>query len=161
MLSTEDGLGNREKDDPRVGDIGPGRALRRIGAQLRQTLLRLRIGERWEKSEDGFVRRVYPDYETYVRHQKTKLDAARSKFVLKHDARFYTALSDRLTALPFDFSGATVLCIAARQGTEVRAFIEANYPKHLRGKNIMREDLTGRPVTEMGHLEAEFFASRA
>ena len=124
MLSTEDGLGNREKDDPRVGDIGPGRALRRIGAQLRQTLLRLRIGERWEKSEDGFVRRVYPDYETYVRHQKTKLDAARSKFVLKHDARFYTALSDRLTALPFDFSGATVLCIAARQGTEVRAFID-------------------------------------
>lgn len=25
---------------------------------------------------------------------------------------------------------------------EVRAFIEANYPKHLRGKNIMREDLS-------------------
>lgn len=108
----------------RVPDVGAGRALRRIGAQLRKAVLMLRIGRRWETSEDGFSRRVYPDYETYLRHQRTKFDAARGKFVRRHDERFYTALCDRLAALPFDFRGASVLCIAARQGTEVRSFID-------------------------------------
>jgi SAM-dependent methyltransferase len=105
-------------------DVGIGRTLRRIGAQARKAMLRLKIGQQWETTPDGFKRRVYPDYETYVRHQKTKFDAARSSFVVRHDERFHTALSDRLAALPFDFAGRSVLCIAARQGTEVRAFID-------------------------------------
>lgn len=109
---------------PAVPDVGAGRAFRRIGAQIRKTLLRFRIGQQWEQTADGFSRRVYPDYDTYLAHQKTKFDAARGQFVRRHDERFYDALSARLDALPFDVRGRSVLCIAARQGTEVRAFID-------------------------------------
>jgi SAM-dependent methyltransferase len=85
----------------------------------------VRIGQKWETTADGFSRRVYPSYDAYVTHQKTKFEAARSKFVRGHDERFYKALSARLRALPLDVSGRTVLCMGARQGTEVRAFIDA------------------------------------
>lgn len=104
--------------------MGAGRAFRRLGAQLRKALLRFRIGGQWEQTESGFSRRVYPDYETYLTHQKTKFDAARGKFVRRHDERFYDALSARLADLPLDLKWLPVLCIAARQGTEVRAFID-------------------------------------
>lgn len=87
-------------------------------------MLRLRLGQRWEETEGGIARRVYPDYDTYLQHQKTKFDAARGKFVRRHDQRFYDALSTRLASLPLDLKGSSVLCIAARQGTEVRAFID-------------------------------------
>ena len=107
-----------------VADVGAGRWFRRIGAQARKTLLRLRLGMRWEKTEQGISRRLYPDYETYLRHQRMKLDASRSSFLIRHDARFYQALSERLAALPVDLKRRSVLCIAARQGTEVRAFID-------------------------------------
>jgi SAM-dependent methyltransferase len=107
-----------------VTDVGAGRAFRRLGAQLRKALLRFRIGQQWEHTEDGFARRVYPDYETYLAHQKTKFDAARGQFVRRHDERFHAALSGRIAALPFAVRGRSVLCIAARQGTEVRAFID-------------------------------------
>ncbi|HEX6134454.1 MAG TPA: class I SAM-dependent methyltransferase [Longimicrobiales bacterium] len=111
-------------DRRQVPDTGVGRAVRRIGAQLRKTLLKLRLGQRWERTEDGFRRRVYPDYETYIAHQKTKFDAARGRFVRRHDERFYEALTGRLTGLETELKGRSVLCIAARQGTEVRAFID-------------------------------------
>jgi SAM-dependent methyltransferase len=109
---------------PDVPDVGAGRALRRLGAQVRKAMLRFRLGTRWEQTDDGFARRVYPDYETYLAHQKTKFDAARGKFVRRHDERFYDALSTRLADLPLELGGRSVLCIAARQGTEVRAFID-------------------------------------
>lgn len=111
-------------DRPKVADVGVGRAVRRIGAQVRKALLRFRLGHKWEMTESGFARRVYPDYRTYIVHQRTKFDAARSDFVRRHDERFYTALSERLSGLPYALAGRSVLCIAARQGTEVRAFID-------------------------------------
>jgi SAM-dependent methyltransferase len=115
---------DQPKQGPVVPDVGAGRAFRRLGAQLRKTLLRFRIGRQWEQTEGGFSRRVYPDYDTYLAHQRTKFDAARGKFVRRHDERFYDALSARMAELPFDLAGRSVLCIAARQGTEVRAFID-------------------------------------
>lgn len=108
-----------------VSDVGPGRAFRRVVAQARKLALRVRLGERWETSADGFKRRVYPSYELYLRHQKTKFDAARGTSVRGHDERFYSALAQRLHSLPLDLRGRSVLCIGARQGTEVRAFIDA------------------------------------
>lgn len=111
-------------DHDSVPDTGTGRAIRRIGAQIRKALLKLRIGQQWERTEDGFSRRVYPDYETYLAHQRTKFDAARGRFLRRHDERFHHALCERLATIPLDFAGASVLCIAARQGTEVRAFID-------------------------------------
>ena len=100
------------------------REIRRIGAQLRKTVLRRRIGERWSTTNTGLASREYPDYDAYLEHQRTKFDAMREKSIRGHDARFYAALTERLAALPFPLTGKAVLCLAARQGTEVRAFID-------------------------------------
>lgn len=97
--------------------------IRRLYWQARKVLLRKRVGDRWDR-DGGFGRRQYPDYETYVEHQRTKLGAFRSKSVIGHDRRFHAALRERLSALEEDLRGRTVLCLAARQGSEVRAFID-------------------------------------
>jgi SAM-dependent methyltransferase len=97
--------------------------IRRIWHQARKVVLHRRIGQRWEE-KDGFALRSSPDYATYVEHQKTKFSALRSSSVLRHDRRFHAALAERLAAAPLELRGRSVLCLAARQGTEVRAFIE-------------------------------------
>lgn len=100
------------------------RESRRILAQGKKALLRARLGERWDAAEDGSQRRAYPSYETYLEHQRTKLDAFRDRSIQKHDRRFHAALRERLADLPFPLARRSVLCLAARQGSEVRAFID-------------------------------------
>jgi SAM-dependent methyltransferase len=97
--------------------------VRRLYYQGKKVVLRTRIGDRWIHRGD-FQERTYPDYETYVEHQKTKFSALRSKSVLSHDRRLYSSLSERLEGMHTDFHGKSVLCLAARQGSEVRAFID-------------------------------------
>jgi SAM-dependent methyltransferase len=98
------------------------RELRRIWSQLRKVALRVRLGQHWSEGE-ALARRSYPDYETYLAHQRLKLDALRTSSLLGHDERFHAALSDRLAALGMTLQGRSVLCLAARGGTEVRAFV--------------------------------------
>jgi SAM-dependent methyltransferase len=102
------------------------RELLRVWAQAKKSALRLRIGQRWSASAgaDGFARRVYPDYETYLRHQRLKVDALRERSLEGHDRRFHAALSERLQENPLEVKGRSVLCLGARKGTEVRVFIE-------------------------------------
>lgn len=95
----------------------------RLVGQAKQLLLKLRLRERWDAS-DTFERRQYPDYGTYVKHQRTKFDSQRAVTIRGHDERFHAALSDRLRDIPVELKGRSVLCLAARQGTEVRAFID-------------------------------------
>lgn len=99
-----------------------------------------RLGERWE-DRGGIARRVYPDYATYVEHQKTKLDAFRFRSIVAHDRRFRTALGERLAALPFELEGRCVVCVGARQGGEVRAF-------HGRGAFAVGVDLNPGPGSQ-------------
>lgn len=101
-----------------------GRGVRRIYSQLRKTMMRVRIGRVWRPAGEAFAQREYPSYEAYTDHQRTKLDAMRARSLEGHDARFHAALTDRLARLPVGLRGQPVLCLAARQGTEVRAFIE-------------------------------------
>ncbi|MEJ2503933.1 MAG: class I SAM-dependent methyltransferase [Gemmatimonadota bacterium] len=98
--------------------------VRRLYWQGRKVLLHTRIGEKWVESHGGFRQRDYPDYATYAAHQKTKFSALRSKSVMNHDERLFDALVQRLEALDHRFHRRSVLCLAARQGSEVRAFIE-------------------------------------
>lgn len=99
------------------------RELRRIWSQIRKTALRARLGQRWD--EDGtLARRRYPDYETYLAHQRLKVDALRARSIEGHDRRFHAVLSERLAASPVELVGRSVLCLAARVGTEVRAFVD-------------------------------------
>ena len=97
---------------------------RRVRSQARKALLGARIGASWRPGAEALARRVYPDYATYLEHQRTKLDAMRLESLRGHDRRFHDALRCRLEALPLELRGRSVLCLAARQGTEVRAFIE-------------------------------------
>lgn len=97
--------------------------IRRLYYQVKKVVLRRRIGERWE-SDGAFEHRRYPDYETYLEHQKTKFSAFRSKSVIGHDRRFHAALTERLAEMRDELEGRSVLCLAARQGSEVRAFID-------------------------------------
>lgn len=98
---------------------------RRIAAQWRKAVIRRRIGQKWRQAgEEGFTQRVYPDYQTYLEHQRTKLDAFRPSSIAKHDVRFRRALGERIAALPFTVRKHRVLCLAARQGSEVKAFID-------------------------------------
>lgn len=112
-----------------IGTLGArlGREARRLKAQARKTLLKARIGDSWREDEaaSSFRRRRYPDYETYLAHQRLKLDAFRPSSIERHDRRFFAALRERLAGLPVSLAGQRVLCLAARQGTEVRAFIDA------------------------------------
>lgn len=98
--------------------------LRRIRSQGRKALLGARIGSEWRDGGEALARRSYPDYETYLEHQRTKLDAMRLQSLRGHDARFFAALGARLDELYLPLRGRSVLCLAARQGTEVRAFID-------------------------------------
>ena len=101
------------------------RELFRIGAQGRLALMRLGgLGSVWKNSDGGLSGRVYKDYDVYRAHQSLKLDAHREKSIRGHDRRFYAALNERLSQHPNGFAGCRVLCLAARQGTEVRSFIE-------------------------------------
>jgi SAM-dependent methyltransferase len=104
----------------------PGRALqmfhvRRWRQFFGVLLFEARTGNRWQTVEDDkqFKRREYSTYEQYVRHQQSKfqyLDLA------DYDANYRRLLTERLRNLPQLKSAASVLCLGARQGTEVKAF---------------------------------------
>jgi SAM-dependent methyltransferase len=102
------------------------RELLRIWSQLKKAALRARLGQRWGRSarDAGLARREYPDYDSYLEHQSLKLDALRAKSIEGHDRRFHAALAERLARCPLALEGKSVLCLAARVGTEVRAFID-------------------------------------
>jgi SAM-dependent methyltransferase len=82
-----------------------------------------RSGNRWKSAPDDahFKRREYSSYDEYVRHQQSKfqyLDLA------DYDAKYRRQLAERLKNLPGLKPSASVLCLGARQGTEVKAFLD-------------------------------------
>jgi len=85
--------------------------------------LRVRPGQDWESVEavPAFKKRVYRTYDQYVAHQAAKLD---HKDLTKYDVKYREVLRLRLERLEFLKPGASVLCLAARLGTEVKAFID-------------------------------------
>jgi SAM-dependent methyltransferase len=70
-----------------------------------------------------FEVRDYPDRTSYLRHQAAEADWERDGAALAERGAIYqTALRDELTGLiP---PGSSVLCLGAREGAEVRAFLE-------------------------------------
>ena len=80
-----------------------------------------RSGNRWKTQPDGFRQREYASYEQYVRHQQSKLNHLD---LTKYDVEYRRLLGERLRNLPVLKRGATVLCLGARLGTEVKAFID-------------------------------------
>lgn len=97
------------------------RAFDRLKRSLRKRALFRKFGERWNPQGTVFQKRSYDSYEAYLEHQKAKLETHEFG---KYDDEFRTALRERLMALELDWPGRTVLCLAARIGTEVKAFLD-------------------------------------
>ena len=92
--------------------------------------LEKKVGDRWseEGGEAGLTRRRYDGYDVYLEHQRSKLDfilARRPKWMKKYEQTLAPALTQRLQALPFELNGKKALCLGARLGAEVRAFLAA------------------------------------
>lgn len=100
----------------------------RLHAYLERTTLRLRLGESWVHYDfnQAFRRRVYNTYENYLAHQKSKLGLI--DFDLSnYDIKYRQVLRERVKKLNLLQEGMTVLCLAARLGTEVKSFLDLGY----------------------------------
>jgi SAM-dependent methyltransferase len=97
------------------------RALDRLKRSLRKRALFRKFGQRWDAEGDAFQKRNYKSYDAYLEHQKAKLETHEFG---KYDTEFRAALRERLNALEIDWPGRNVLCLAARIGTEVKAFLD-------------------------------------
>jgi SAM-dependent methyltransferase len=97
------------------------RAFDRLKRSLRKRALFRKFGERWNPEGDALQKRSYGSYEGYLEHQKAKLE---THDFGQYDAEFRAALRERLVALDLEWRGRTVLCLAARIGTEVKAFLD-------------------------------------
>ena len=98
----------------------PLRFFTKLNRSVRKRVLHHKFGEEWN-TQGAFQSRKYESYKAYLKHQKAKLATHDFK---KYDIEFRTALRERLLALDIDWRGLRVLCLAARIGTEVKAFLD-------------------------------------
>jgi SAM-dependent methyltransferase len=82
-----------------------------------------RMNSAWRRDGDFSVR-TYKSYEHYRRHQASKLSGISTRDLSNYDVTFRRDLGDRLQRLPWIRPGLSVLCLAARIGTECKAFID-------------------------------------
>lgn len=93
-------------------------AIRRL-RQARRTI----AAPAWERTQGGrFSVRRYDNYEDYVAHQKSKLALLEGVLLEEYDRDFVAQLTARLRKVGRVKPGASVLCLAARLGSEVKAF---------------------------------------
>jgi SAM-dependent methyltransferase len=102
-------------------DFDPFWFLTRLKRSMRKRKLSRKFGEEWNAKSNAFQCRRYDSYEAYLEHQKTKLE---THDFGNYDTEFRTALRERLAALDVGWQGRTVLCLGARIGTEVKAFLD-------------------------------------
>jgi len=97
------------------------RALARLKRSLRKRALFRKFGARWMTEGDAFQKRSYESYDAYLEHQKAKLETHEFG---KYDTEFRVTLRERLRALEVNWLGRSALCLGARIGTEVKAFLD-------------------------------------
>lgn len=94
----------------------PGR-FRRYQSFIR---VRRKVGDSWQKDETrGTRHRAYKDYADYLEQQASKLQHIDLR---DYDVWFRECLAKRLCSISQVRPGLSVLCLAARIGTEVKAF---------------------------------------
>ena len=119
------GLGNLLGSEFRKVRENPARLrqwfrVRRVAQLLAATRFFWRHDGRWQTGgSPGLQRREYRTYAEYVTHQQSKLNFAD---LAAYDRTYRAQLHARLAAWQPPAAGAPVLCLAARLGTEVRAF---------------------------------------
>lgn len=75
-----------------------------------------------EEDAEGWKKRTYGEYGEYVRHQASKLETMKLR---GYDKEYRDQLFSRLTDQDGGWEGMSVLCLGARLGTEVKAFLDA------------------------------------
>lgn len=81
--------------------------------------------EAWER-QAGFATRRYESYEAYLRHQATKLDLVSDRLEETKDEDFREFKRRFEICAPLQ-GARSVLCLGARLGTEVEAFLALGY----------------------------------
>jgi SAM-dependent methyltransferase len=81
------------------------------------------VGFGWSptRSDGSYQQRRYQTYEAYLRHQAGKLPRLR---LAAYDRSYRAVLRARLQELPVRWKGMRTLCLGARTGSEVRAFLD-------------------------------------
>ncbi|MFL6590586.1 MAG: class I SAM-dependent methyltransferase [Chthoniobacterales bacterium] len=97
------------------------RAFDRLKRSLRKRFLHRRFGDEWDTNGGNFQKRRYASYADYLEHQAAKLE---THSFGNYDADFRRVLRERLSALDINWPGQSVLCLGARIGTEVKAFLD-------------------------------------
>jgi SAM-dependent methyltransferase len=90
------------------------------------------VRNKWQPHGElsGVFDRKYVSYSSYIAHQKSKFDLLTNGLettpedidLNDYDQRFTNVLGARLANLEFLKPGTSVLCLGARQGSEVKAF---------------------------------------
>jgi SAM-dependent methyltransferase len=91
---------------------------------IKTLALRLRIKTSWRTDVDEkrqLMVRDYSNYEDYVSHQHDKLQRVD---LCQYHAHYKQILLERFQRLGVDFHRKTVLCLGARSGAEVEAFLD-------------------------------------
>ena len=76
------------------------------------------------ESNHTFKKKKYDTYKEYIEHQKSKLDKVSQSWLPEYDKKYRKVLHDRLKEGSAVKGGENVLCLAARLGTEVKAFLD-------------------------------------
>ena len=113
---------------------------RRARQWLRNRLVPTRAGGWGQRQAQGLRARQYDEYGDYVRHQASKVIELGD--LTAYDARFREALTARLRALAYEWTGRRVLCLGARTGAELRAFQAVGAQAH--GIDLAPADPTGQ-----------------
>jgi len=75
-------------------------------------------------TDQAFKKRIYNTYENYILHQRAKLGRIAPSDMETYDRKYRKILLERLEKLNLFKEGMAVLCLAARVGTEVKAFLD-------------------------------------
>ncbi|CAH2406504.1 class I SAM-dependent methyltransferase [Mesorhizobium escarrei] len=113
------------KNPARIGMVFSPTGARRLRAMVVNSFQLRNISSDWQ--QDGNLKsRRYNSYDQYVKHQRAKVETLD---LGSYDERYYAALADRLRGIEPGIIPKTgsVLCLGARLGTEVRAFIGQGY----------------------------------
>jgi SAM-dependent methyltransferase len=99
--------------------------LRQIPDKIKQHNLKKRIGEKWLAPSEKIIKRHYANYENYIEHQQAKLSfkSICPIDLVDYDARYSKILYERLKSSNL-IHGGSALCLGARQGTEVKSFLD-------------------------------------
>ena len=80
---------------------------------------------KWISTKTGGIKKKeYSTYHEYVKHQGSKIKKIKDTWLKKYDAEYREILREKLRQEGIVKSEMNVLCLAARLGGEVRAFID-------------------------------------